>query len=86
MAQGTLTVQGIPWSYFKCEGKLAFGYGAHAIVTYDTLFLIKEKGEIVFVGFSMAECLEIASIFVWEYLAKQCVPSWEEGSHSKAAA
>ncbi len=74
---GCITIQDIPWAYFKCEGKLAFGYKDHAIVHYNGFYLIKERGEVVHVGLSMVECLEVAHTFVFDYHARQIVPSWE---------
>lgn len=76
---GTLTAQGIPWTYLRYNGKLAFGYGAHAIV-FDIIsgyYQIKERGETVFASKSVTECLANAAEYVWEYYAAQYVPSWE---------
>lgn len=82
MNTGTLTVQGITWAYLRYNGKLAFRYGAHAIV-FDInsgYYQIKELGETVFVSRSVTECLENAAEYVWEYHAAQFVPSWESPS------
>jgi hypothetical protein len=75
----TLTVQGIAWASMKYNGKIAFGYGHHAIV-FDInsgYYQIKEDGETVFAARSVSECLENAAEYVWECHAAQFVPSWE---------
>lgn len=73
----TLTIQNITWACFKHEGKTAFGHNAHAIVAHSGYYLLKEKGETVFVGKNVVECLEVAHEYVLEYHASQIVPSWE---------
>lgn len=76
---GTLTIQGITWTYLSFNGKVAFGFGDHAIhyVPSTGLFHIKEKGETISVSKQVSECLEEASTIVWEYLASKITPSWE---------
>lgn len=76
---GTLTVQGIAWTYQRYNGRVAFCYGKHCII-FDCnsgYYQIKEAGETVFVARSVTECLENAAEYVWEYHASQFVPSWE---------
>jgi hypothetical protein len=74
---GTLTIKGIAWSYFKYEGKLAFGNGNHAIIQYDDCFYnLVERGRILFTGMSVVECLEVAHEYVWDYHADHLKPSW----------
>lgn len=82
MNTGTLTVRGIAWAYLRYNGKLAFRYGAHAII-FDInsgYYQIKELGETVFASKSVTDCLEVASEYVLDYHAAQIVPSWEYDS------
>lgn len=86
---GTLTVKNIAWCYFKHNGKLALGHKEHAIMFYEGFYLIKEMGEIVYVGFNMVECLEVAHEYVCEYHAKKFQPCWapihgEQGAEHEA--
>ncbi len=76
---GTLTVQGIPWAYMKHNGKLAFGFGKHAIhfVPQTGFYHLKEAGETVFTANTVAEVLDNASEFVLDFHANQLTPSWE---------
>ncbi len=76
---GTLTVQGIPWCYLKHNGRVAFGFGHHAILfePCSGYYQIKELGETVFAARSACECLENASEIVFDFYAAQIVPSWE---------
>lgn len=76
---GTLSVQGIAWTYLKHNGKVAFECGKHAIhfVPQTNLYHVKEKGDTVFVSGSVSECLEEATPIVLDYHASKLTPSWE---------
>lgn len=78
-AAGTLAVQGILWTYLKYNGKVAFGFGRHAIhfVPQTNLYHVKENGETVFASGSVSECLEEATPIVLDFYSEQIVPSWE---------
>lgn len=76
---GTLTVQGIPWAYTKYNGKVAFGYGKHAIhyVPQTGFFHLKQGGETVFSATTVAEVLDKATPFVLDYHASKIITTWE---------
>ena len=79
---GTLTVQGITWNYFSYNGKLALGLGAHAIMWHEGFYLLKEMGQVIYIGLNMVECLEVAHEYVWEYHANRLQPSWTCQQHT----
>lgn len=76
---GTLSVQGIPWTYLKYNDRIGFGYGRHAII-FDplvSLYLIKQDGQTVFSAHNVSECLEHAAHIVWDYYSQRIAPVWE---------
>jgi hypothetical protein len=77
---GTLTAQGILWSYLSFNGKVAFEHNYHVIhfVPQTGLYHLKEKGETVYAAKQAHECLEAAPEIVLDYHANQFTPSWEE--------
>ena len=74
----TLTIGSIIWNIHSHEGKAAFVFSnAHAIMFHEGMYIIVDKGKVMYANKYASECLKASTDIVLDSLAEDIIPCWE---------
>lgn len=73
----TLTIGSLVWHTFSHEGKTAYQYNRHVIISKDGAYHLIYCGKTILANPSMGKLLEEATPVILDHYASEIVPSWK---------
>ena len=80
----TLTIGSLVWHTFSHEGKTAYQYNRHVIISKDGAYHLIYCGKTILASPSMGKLLEEATPVILDHYASEIVPVWQAPSTYKA--
>ena len=83
-SMSTLKIGTIVWDIRSHNGKVAYVFGDSHSIRFDPAsngYVMLECGKQIVWSGTAAECLEVGTRIVFDYVARSFAPSWEQVNH-----